>query len=100
MKKLYTAIIGGMLFPALYLLVVAVVSNVFNIFLPFLLRLPLLWAGTLYNHFFPDTDDFQMFAEFRYEVILSNLVGNFLFYAGITYVILWWRENRPTNKYL
>lgn len=100
MKKLYIAIIGGVLIPASYLLIVALVSNVFNIFLPFLLRLPILWAGTLYNHFFPDTDDFQMFAEFRYEVILSNLVGNFLLYTVITYVILWWRDIRSTTKYL
>ena len=94
MKRLLLAFIGGVLIPTLYFCVVAFLAIAFKIYLPFLLRLPLLWSGTLYDYFYPDISDFKMFSEFRFEVILANFIGNFLFYTILTYVILWWREKK------
>ena len=96
-KIIFQSLGGGILIPFLYLCAVAFISNLFDIFLPLFFRFPLLWAGFLYGYFYPNLDHFQMFSEFRGEVILANVIGNFLLYSFLTFLFLWWKEKR-TNK--
>jgi hypothetical protein len=96
--RIIFAAFGGIIIPAAYFGLLTFFAIVHKVYASFAFKLPILWAGSLYNYFFPDTDDFIMFSEFRYEVILSNFVGNFLLYSFLTYVVLWWRDKNLMTK--
>ena len=91
-KRLIWAICGGIALPLGYFFIAAFLAVVFKLYLPYILKLPIIWPGILYNYFFPDTDDFKVFSEFRSAVLLAYLYGNFLVYTILTYIFLWWKE--------
>lgn len=94
MKKICLSVIGGIVIPILYLCTGAFLVNVVKTEPPYFLRFIFNWSGNLYNYFFPDTDDFKMFSEFRYESILATIIGNFLLYFLLTYLVLWWKDRK------
>jgi hypothetical protein len=55
--------------------------------------LPLTWGGDLYNWLFPAQFE-RVFALLRWQVIISNFVGGFLFFCVVTYSFLWFRSAR------
>ena len=94
MKRICLSITGGIVIPILYLCTGALLTNVFKIEPPYLMRLVFNWSGNLFNYFFPDTDEFQMFSEFRFESILATVTGNFLLYFLLTYLFLWLKDRK------
>jgi hypothetical protein len=102
MKRVLISFAGGVLLPILYFFVICLivwVVKLFNVsaqgdawwFL--LLGLPLEWGGRLYNLVFPAQFE-KPFALLRGPVILSDVIGGFLFFAVMTYAFLWWRSTR------
>ena len=102
MKTIVRSIIGGIVLPLFYLLfvwfVVAIVKTLnarpqVDSWWFWLLALPLEGGGRLYNVLFP-TEFEKPFALLRTPAILTDLIGSFLLFSGVTYVVLLLRQNR------
>lgn len=102
MRTITRSIIGGIVLPFVYLLfvwfVVAIVkalnaSAQGDSWWFWLLALPLEGGGRLYNFLFP-TEFENPFALLRTPAILADLIGSFLFFAGLTFVALLISQNR------
>jgi hypothetical protein len=102
MKRLLLSFASGVLLPILYFFLIGLIVSVVKMFSDtaqgngwwfLLLGLPLEWGGRLYNLLFPAQFE-NPFALLRGPVILSDVVGGFLFFAVLTYAFLWWRSTR------
>ena len=101
MKRILKSLVGGIAIPVLYLLLVFFVLAVIGIIthnppgnsrLWWLLFLPLEWSGHIYNRLFP-SEPVAVYGP-RGEVILASMITNFVVYSLLTYMVLWWRDNR------
>jgi hypothetical protein len=89
MKRLVLSIIGGVVVPVVYTLIAGLLSSHTNsLALKSLLPWPVLWPMRLYFYLF----NMHSKSGFEFEVpyvTAITLVGNFLFYASLTYLVLW-----------
>lgn len=104
MKRIRSSIIGGILLPAGYVLLMLVLVNVASVFFRFAgrdtplharaeslepaLSLPISWPSHVYFHYFPADRGFAAFNGFELGNIISVAVGNFVLYAIVTYSVL------------
>jgi hypothetical protein len=102
MKRLLVSFASGVLLSILYFFLIGLIVSVVKMFSDtaqgngwwfLLLGLPLEWGGRLYNLLFPAQFE-KPFALLRGPVILSDVIGGFLFFAVLTYAFLWWRSTR------
>ncbi len=103
MKRLFLAITGGVILPVLYFLVLCGIVSVVKLFNVspqneswwfYILILPLEWGGRFYTFLFPARFE-KPFALLSGPAILSDIVGAFLFFALVTYGVLWYQSRRP-----
>lgn len=104
MKRIRSSIVGGILLPAGYVLLMLILVNVASLFfnlsgrdtplhalaesLEAALSLPISWPSYVYFHYFPADREFAAFTGFELGNIISVAAGNFVLYAIVTYGVL------------
>lgn len=93
MKRTFTSVCGGVLFPMLHYLIACGVGNLIHQrlgwqrlprVLEFLLFFPVMWPDAIYNLLFTP----EMFDYFSVTFLSLLVLGNFILYAFLTYRLL------------
>jgi hypothetical protein len=102
MKRILLSASGGVVLPIAYLLLVWLIVSIFQFtndsargdsWWFYLLATPLEWGGRFYNVVFPAQFE-KPYALLKFPAIVSDCIGAFLLFAGVTYAFLWWRSRQ------
>ena len=106
MRRIYRSVIGGIVLPFLYFLLLWLVVGLVKAidheahgdsWWFWVLSLPLEGGGRLYTLLYPAQTQ-RPFALLRPAAILSDLVGCFLLFATLTYLLLYIKDRKRTAE--
>ncbi len=101
MRRIRLSIVGGIMLPAVYIMLLLALINIASFIFRFsgrgtplhalaeslesVLSFPVSWPSYIYFHYSPPDPEFMAFTGFEFGNIVSVVVGNFMLYAIVSY---------------